>query len=100
MLVSSPDYENRRDSTRDNIAEQSVLALAGGSLKVETLAGGSLKVEILDVASYALVSQNPATPFFLLKNWYGHGRTGRTGGAGPGLIFVLCMELEPHLGIT
>ena len=45
---------------------------------VAALAGGSLKVETLYVASYTLVSQNPSMPFFLLKNWYGHGCTGRT----------------------
>ena len=52
-------------------------------MKIVALAGGSLKVETLDVASYALISKNSAMPFFLLKNWYGRGYTG---GAGP----VLC----------
>ena len=61
--------------TRDNM-EQSVVMVAA-------LAGGSLKDETLDVATRLSV-RIPATPFFLLKNWYGHGRTGRTGGAGPG----------------
>ena len=66
MLVSSLDHENRSDSTH----------------AWPPLAGGTHKEETLDVASYALVSQNPSNAF-LLKNWYGHGRTG---GAGPGIM--------------
>ena len=61
---------------------------------VAALAGGSLKVETLDVASYTRsYVRIPATPFFLLKNWYGHGRTSRTGGAGPGVNQYLSANL-------